>query len=187
MFDVEKCFDSLNLHECINDIYESGIKDNRLSLIYLSNKNNDVSITTPVGQTESINIGKVVTQGSSWGSQLCSAHLSDIGTESINRPEFLYKYKNLVDIPCLEMCDDILSIAECGPKSVAMNAFINAKIEMKRLKLNQKKCFQVHSIRNKIACPNLNAHEEIIVHTNQNKYIGDIISFDGSNSKNIAK
>ena len=37
--DVEKCFNSLWLAECINDMYEAGIRKDKLCLLYLSNKN----------------------------------------------------------------------------------------------------------------------------------------------------
>ena len=93
-YDVEKWFDSLWLKDCINDLHDSGIKDDRLALVYESNRNNKISINVPaVGETEPIDIGEVVMQGSSWGSIMCSNSVGDIGGDTMTRA------KNISDPP----------------------------------------------------------------------------------------
>ena len=42
------------------------------------------------------------------------------------------------------MVDDVLTISECGLKSIESNAYVNSKIEMKKLTLNENKCKKVH-------------------------------------------
>ena len=37
--DVEKCFDGLWVEECINDIYDAGLDNDKLNLLYLENQN----------------------------------------------------------------------------------------------------------------------------------------------------
>ena len=37
IFDVEKCFDALWVDECINDIYDAGLNNDKLVLLYLEN------------------------------------------------------------------------------------------------------------------------------------------------------
>ena len=90
----------------------------------------------------------------------------------------------------VSMVDDLLAIAECGHKSVATNMFINAKIEMKKLDFNVKKCHQIHVGKNDIFCPTLQAHGEQISVFTEDSYLGDIVAdhiqVDGSNSKNVA-
>ena len=39
VFDIEKCFDSLWLHEVINCLYESGFRNDNLPLLFLENTN----------------------------------------------------------------------------------------------------------------------------------------------------
>ena len=66
IYDLIQAFDSLWLEDCMNDIYEFLAReeqDDKLALIYESNRNNLVAINTTVGQTERVNIQKVVTQG----------------------------------------------------------------------------------------------------------------------------
>ena len=66
IFDLVQCFDGLWLDECMNNVFESlpsEQQDDKLALIYESNVKNLVAVKTPVGQTETVNINKIVTQG----------------------------------------------------------------------------------------------------------------------------
>ena len=47
ILDYRQCFDGMWLDECINDLYEAGITDDSLALIYEANKNNQVAVKTP--------------------------------------------------------------------------------------------------------------------------------------------
>ena len=44
-YDIEKCFDSLWLEDCINSLWENGV----LYLIYLLNKKASITVKTPLG------------------------------------------------------------------------------------------------------------------------------------------
>ena len=45
------------------------------------------------------------------------------------------------------MIDDVLGMATCGDDSIEMNAVINAKMESKKLRLSEDKCFKIHICR----------------------------------------
>ena len=47
MFDIYKCFDSLWVEECVNDIFEAGLDNDKLPLLYLENQNANIAIKTP--------------------------------------------------------------------------------------------------------------------------------------------
>ena len=83
-----------------------------------------------------------------------------------------------------------LAITECGNKSVAANTFINAKIEMKKLNFNIKKCHQIHVGKTNVFCPVLQVHGESVSVVREDSYLGDTVAdhiqVDGSNSKNVA-
>ena len=51
-YDIEKCFDSLWLEDCINSLWDLGVKDDVLCLIYLMNIKATVTIKTPLGDTD---------------------------------------------------------------------------------------------------------------------------------------
>ena len=101
-------------------------------------------------------------------SLLCGIQTDNIGQDTIKSDKnslqnetVLEKkglnYKDTVEIPGLVMVDDIAAIGVCGVPSVEVNAYINAKIEGKKLSLNPKKCHKIHIGKKKIR-PNLKAH-----------------------------
>ena len=114
-------------------------------------------------------------------------------------------------MPLLGIVDDILAISESGSKTSRLNAFINAKTAVKRLQFGPDKChvmhvgidipnhkkmnlyvdgWQLHEVQSK------NTHEIELQETfdgehgmeesGNEKYLGQIISNDGSNVKNVA-
>ena len=91
----------------------------------------------------------------------CSVSIDKIGKLCTERGEHMYKYKDLVDIVPLAMVDDLLGIAPCGLKSLALNSFINTQIEMKRLKFHtpdsqgKSKCHKIHVGNICDSCPEL--------------------------------
>ena len=52
------------LKETVNDLWEAGINDNNLSLIYKMNEEVQVAVKTPFGLTERTQIQEIVMQGS---------------------------------------------------------------------------------------------------------------------------
>ena len=63
IFDYKQCFDTLWMEECLNDIYESGVKDDKLALLYNINNKVNIAVKTPVGKSKRENIYKAITQG----------------------------------------------------------------------------------------------------------------------------
>ena len=186
-YDLFKCFDTLSLKECCNDLYEAGIRDDRLVMIYKGSRKNRVAINTPVGKTDRVDINEIVTQGGPLGPIMCSVQIDEIGKEALERNEYLYNYKN-VKIPPLAMMDDLATISKCGTESIESNAFINAKIEEKTLKLNQQKCHQLHISRqtnDQSKCQQIRVHDKIMLKAPKEKYLGDVISSDGRNIENM--
>ena len=77
--DAEKCFDKLWLKDCIIEIIKAGHNVNDAMMVYKLNKQAEVIIETPVGQSEEIQINETVRQDTIYGPQLCS-----ITTDQIN-------------------------------------------------------------------------------------------------------
>ena len=60
-FDIEKCFDSLWLEDCINSSWENGIRDDdMLSLIYLTNTKVYITIRTLIGESQPFTCSNIV-------------------------------------------------------------------------------------------------------------------------------
>ena len=66
-YDIEKCFDSLCLEDCINCLWRCGVKDDILYLVFQLNKKGMITVRTPVGNTEPFQINNIVKQGTVLG------------------------------------------------------------------------------------------------------------------------
>ena len=144
IFDYKQCFDSLWLKECLNDLYESGVQDDQLALLYSINSHVNVAIKTPIGRTTRKSIFNVITQGDVFGPILCSNQVDTIGKECLKEGKYLYSYRGEVDIPPLSMIDDLLCVSECGHRTSMMNLYINHKTSSKKLQFGTNKCKKLH-------------------------------------------
>ena len=89
--DYRQCFDSMWMEESMNDLWEAGIKDDKLALIYKMNEQTSVSVKTPFGNTESEVVRRVVMQGVTFGPLCCSVQVDTFGKECITYYEVLDK------------------------------------------------------------------------------------------------
>ena len=139
--DVEKCFDRMWLQETINSLYEAGLTNDKLNLLYLENKNAQIAIKVNNTLTRRFPVKDVILQGSVWGSLKCTTSMDTINKFMLKNDQLKYHYRNDTKIPIgvLSMVDDQLLIAECGLPSVQKNAVINSAIENKRLMFSCKK------------------------------------------------
>ena len=196
IYDIEKCFDGLWLEDCLNDIYDVVPKDNKndkLALMYESNKKNLVSINTAVGLTERTDIPNIVQQGGTWGSALCSNSIDTLGKKCQDRDNHNYYYKNISRVLIFAMCDDLNGVARCGIESVELNTYITTQIELKRLRFHipdkngKSKCHKIHVGKKSNTCPVLKVHDTVMETVDYDTYLGDVISGDGKNTRTIKK
>ena len=122
---------------------------------------------------------------------LCSNTIDTIGKKCRDRGEHHYLYKNVARILPLAFVDDLNGIAKCGIDSLALNTFITTQIELKRLRFHvpdengKSKCHKMHIGRKHNLCPILKVHGTVMQEVTEETYLGDIISNDGKNNKNI--
>ena len=116
----------------------------------------------------------------------------------------------LVQCALLTMVDDAIAVTECGNKACMMNTYLNTKTAIKQLQYGVQKCFKMHVGKAciKEVCPDLYVDgwkmktvtevetgsckqvEEysgthVMEEVQAEKYLGDILSNDGKNVKNI--
>ena len=210
IFDYKQCFDSLWLEECMNDMFEAGLKDDKFKLLYNVNKSVNIAVKTPVGKTKRGVIKNVITQGDVFAPLLCSKQVDTIGQECLLENKYTYTYKGEVDIPPLAMVDDLICVAECGFKTSMVNSYIKFKTNSKKLQFGADKCKKMHvgKYREDFKCQKLSVDswtevvgkssesasldiedyctgEEELEEVSDDKYLGDIISNDGRNLKNF--
>ena len=125
-------------------MYEVTEVNDKLSFMYYENKESHVAINTPLGLTERCQIDNIEMQGSVLGPIKTAVQIDSLGKECMEKGENLYSYKKSVSVPPLSFIDDIAAFSKCGQKSLEMNAFLNTKIEMKKLEMNRDKCKKMH-------------------------------------------
>ena len=155
-------------------------------------------------------IEKIILQGDVFVPIECSVSVDTFGKECLADDKHLYLYKDKVKVPILAMVDDTLAVSECGYKSNMVNAFLNTKTNLKKLQFGTEKCYRMHvgRVSNSDICPELKIEGWEVKQVNQinseemkmeddysgmcdmepveeEKYLGDIISNNGKNTKNI--
>ena len=100
-------FDSINLEEAISDIYDAGLNNDTLGLIFKSNYEVSMAVKTPHGITDRQTVRNTVLQGDKFGSLLASVQVDKIGQECM-KAGYFYKYKNSLPVGLLAMVDDIV-------------------------------------------------------------------------------
>ena len=192
----------------INDLWEAGLQDDNLNIIAKVNESVEVSVKTPFGKTDSKKIKNVVMQGEVFGPLCCSVQVDTFGKECVHKNKYLYEYKGVVGIPPLAMVDDLALVSKCGLDTVLLNGFINQKTNMKKLQFGVDKCHKMHVGQKKHLCPEVyidnwevKPKDDIVTNvmdledvncgtwrmesSESEKYLGDIISHTGTNTKNI--
>ena len=99
VYDIEKCFDALWLHKVINNLCEAALKNDKLPLFFLENKNAQVAIKSNGNISKRVNIKNIIVQGSGWGSICCVVLMDKLGKLAYSNPDLLYFYKGLVGRP----------------------------------------------------------------------------------------
>ena len=139
IYDYSQMFDSINLQQSISDIYEAGLKDDNLSLLYQANKEIYMAVNTTDGLSERQKIENSVLQGDTWGSLLASVQVDKIAQEC-SESGYGYRYKNILPVGMLGLVDDTIGITEPGYKAQMLNAFFNVKTAENGLQFGVKKC-----------------------------------------------
>ena len=210
IFDYKQCFDTLWLEECLNNIYDSGVQDDQLALLYSINSHVNVAIKTPIGRTTRKSIFNVITQGDVFSPILCGNLVDTIGKECLKEGKYMYRYRGEVDIPPLSMIDDLLCVSECGHRTSMLNSYINHKTSSMKLQFGTSKCKKLHvgkkekdykcvkmsvdkwteeerkmEKRNESYIKDTFVGREEMEEKEDEKYLGDLISTDGRNLKNV--
>ena len=175
IYDYKQCFDGLWLEECLNDMYSGGLSDNKFNLLHSANKHVNFAVKTPVGKTDLESITNVIIQGDVFGPMLCSKQVDTFGKECLEKGKYTFLYKGEIQIPPLAMVDDVVCVAECGFKSFKCLAMFVDSWQEQEIKSENGE--------NKIG--DICIGTEVMEEKKDEKYLGDIISNDGRNLKNI--
>ena len=202
-------FDIIDLEEALNDIFDYGLNNDNLSLVYKANTEVNMAVKTPGGLTDRRKIRNSVLQGDTFGSLLASVQVDTIAKD-VEEAGVGLKYKNELPINILGLVDDIIGVTEAGYKAAQMNSVVNVKTAEKLLQFGVSKCksmligkknndfLDVELLVDKWEVKyedDKNTGKEKLVETfhgltpigktNEQKYLGFVISAIGDNMANI--
>ena len=138
IYDYAQMFDSIDLKQAISDIYEAGLQDDNLSLLYQANKEIFMAVNTPTGLSERQTLENIVLHGDTFGSILASVQVDSIGQECA-ASGYGYKYMDSLPVGILGLVDDTIGVTEVGYQAQMMNAFMNVKTAEKGLQFGANK------------------------------------------------
>ena len=210
-YDYAQMFDSINLEYAISDIYDVGLDDDNLALIYNANKDTNMDVKTPAGLSARQSIKDNVLQGDTWGSILASFQVDKIGKDCMEEGHY-YLYKGVLPVGFLGLVEDIVGITESGFKAQQLNSFINVKTAEKTLQFGPAKCksMLVGKDTNNVFNSEMHVDKWVVDHidnsktgeadlveyfsgkvsigqTDEQTYLGFVISNKGENMANIRK
>ena len=136
-------------------LYEKGLTNDKLVLLYEETKNAKIAIKTPNGTTERRDIKNIIMQGTVFGSLICTSVMDKLAQIFYKDEDLVFKYKNTVEVPVLGMVDDVLCVTKCSSKTVISNATINTFMELNKLTLSADKCRKIHIGKKCDQCPKL--------------------------------
>ena len=114
--DVVKCFDEMGYEETHNDLSDVCPKDDKFHLIAKLDEEVNVKINTAAGPSEEFTLKKLILQGTVFAPLKCAVQCETLSSDSWNTDEgeVLYKYKDSVLIPPLQMVGDVMTVSKCG-------------------------------------------------------------------------
>ena len=115
-YDYRQMFDGIFLEQAISDIFDAGMNDDNLVLVYRANKAIQMAVNTPSGLSERQEISDVVLQGDTWGSLLASVQVDSIGKE-VEASGLGYQYKDVLPVSLLGLVDDMIGVTDAGYKA----------------------------------------------------------------------
>ena len=182
VFDVEKCHDSLWLHEVVNDLFDAGMKNDKLALLFLENSSAQVAVKNSSGISRRVTIRNIIMQGTVWANLCCTVLMDKLGKLMYENPELMYKYRGRVSVPSLQMVDDVMVLAKCSSlQSVQSNSVVNSFMNIKKLSLSKEKCHIVHIGKEKVGeCSKLKVQDSQMLQESKVKYLGDQVDSSGT-------
>ena len=101
LYDIAKCFDSQWYEESMNNLWDVGVKDDKFAVIAELNKECNISVRTPCGQTDRFVMSDIEMQGTVMGPIKASVQMDTLGGDCYMRQEGLYLYNGCVSVPPL--------------------------------------------------------------------------------------
>ena len=170
-YDFKQCFDSIWLKESMNCMWDAGARNELFYLIYLLNKNANITVRTPFGETEEFRVKNLVKQGTCLGPILCGISTGQYCTERYSTNSGIYI--GSVKINPLAFVDDIADPNRSKLDNIRGNENAMFFEKVKRLTFSVDKCKSLNINTRKEEIPTLNINGSTVENAKEFKYLGD--------------
>ena len=183
-YDVSKAYDNVDNNDMLNIMWEKGLRGKTWRILH--NLNNDLKalVKTRHGPTETIEMEIGGKQGSRLTGRMF-AKMMDMLAEDIQPTNEGYKLNDELTIPVLLWVDDVVSCTDNSDNQKKMlNTVADFAIKHK-LKWGANKCNVMRVGKHDKKQSQWKLGELTIDETDSYKYLGDLITNDGKNRKNL--
>ena len=165
-YDIEKCCNSSWLEDCKNSLWDLGVKDDTLFLIYLMNTKASVTTKTPMGDSYPLILSNLVKQGTVLGPLL-----NNYSLDRFSKGSFGHNFGS-VGIQALEFVDDIANPSSSRQTALLSNELLDNIHLEKRVNFSAEKCetLKINSIGNE----GLLLNGDKIMSVKKVRYLGDV-------------
>ena len=173
------------LKDSMNCMWDAGDRNELFYLIYLLNKNSNIIVRTPFGQTEEFKVKNLVKQGTCLGPTLYGISTGQYCTEKYSTNSVIYV--GSVKINSLAFVDDIADPNRSKLDSICGNgnAMFLEKVKRLGLTFSVDKCKSLNINARKEEMPTLEINGSTVENAKEFKYLGDYLNEKGNNDRMI--
>ena len=183
-FDVKKAYDNVDNADMLNIMWQKGLRGKTWRILKNLNEGLHANIKTRYGLTRTV----AMTIGGKQGSRLTGRMFSkmmDTLAEDVQPTGEGFKFDDELTIACLLWVDDVVSCVEGSENQVKiLNRIADFAIKHK-LKWGAEKCKVMRVGRHNNDKQKWNLGMQEIEETDNYKYLGDVVTNDGKNTKNL--
>ena len=183
-YDVTKAYDNADNDDMLAVLWEKGFKGKAWRVLKKMTDGLKAIAKTNFGPTRTIEMEIGGRQGSSLTGRLF-AKLMDMIAEELNEAEEGFTLSHEFQVPALLWVDDVITIAEGEGNQELMLQKIDDFATRHKLKWGQAKCNVMRVGSHSTNEREWKLGDLSIQESNSYKYLGDILTNDGKNSKNL--
>ena len=182
LYDYSTCFDSLWLEDTMLSLWEIGLQNQFLPLLYNMNKDCHITIRTPYGFSEEFSCPSIVKQGAVLSTSLCGSSTGRI-SKKLQSTNHCGTSIGSSNIHAVLFVDDTATTNSTTLGSIESHKTVVSFANAINLSINAPKCAQliINNPKND-APPLLLVDNKIIPTVDTSKYLGDIFAANGTNN-----
>ena len=185
-YDIQKAYDHADINDMLYILWQSGVKGKSWRLIKKMNENLTAQIKTRYGFTRKIMRETGGKQGGKTSATMFAKMTDMMPEKMLQMPNMGIKIGN-AEIPALLWVDDVVTISVGEKQQNETLSFVSDYAEQHKFTWGVDKCSAMELGKHRNVRKEWKLGEETIHHNQNYKYLGDIVTRNGSHTDNIAE